>query len=268
LTDLDVCMHPGLKHERAIVKADNSALLILTRLLRKELRAYDDSVAAGVPAQRARVVVFFPDEDTARAAIEPLRDALWGDHWLCVLLPKTGVRPLTIMEQFKKNETSVMLATANSVRGLDFPALTHVYTMYLPVDDPREYVHLAGRVGRVGQQGTVAGDGGHVVSILSEEDAPKMDELARLLGFQFTDIEAPEENLPRTEDGSIDVDKMDVDKLRRYLEDAMTFSIPGVEAEINLTNRDAPIDDLIDDEDDDDEEEVDDDDHEDVEIKA
>jgi len=137
LKDLRVCLYPGLKHERAIAKED-TGLLVLTRLLRRELKKYEEAIESGKDVERPRVVVFFPDEVQARAAIEPLRDSLWGEHKLCVLLPKTGQRPLTIMDQFKRNETSVMLATPNSVRGLDFPALSHVYTLYLPMDDPRE----------------------------------------------------------------------------------------------------------------------------------
>ena len=205
LKDLDVCLNPGLIHQRFLV-GNETGLLALTRLLRKELEDYDTKATNGDDSP-PRVVVFFPDEVVAKKSIEPLRDALWGDHKLCVLLPKTGVNPLGIMEQFKNNETTVMLATPNSVRGLDFPAVTHVYTLYLPMDDPREYVHLAGRVGRVGQEGSVRGSGGRVVSILKEEDAGNMDTLARELGFTFTDIEVdPEMLIPRTEDGEIDLD--------------------------------------------------------------
>jgi len=229
LKDLNLCLYPGLKHERVVVQND-TGMLVLTRLLRAELQRYEKAVAksSGTAQQKAiqrpRVVVFFPDEPQARAAIEPLRDALWGEHKLCVLLPKTGVRPLDIMDQFKRNETSVMLATPNSVRGLDFPALSHVYTLYLPMDDPREYVHLAGRVGRVGQLGATLGDGGHVVSILKEEEANKMEVLAQTLGFKFTDLVLDKDiGIPRTDDGSIDTEKLDVERLRRYLEDTMTF---------------------------------------------
>jgi hypothetical protein len=84
-------------------------------------------------------------------------------------------------------------------------------------------VHLAGRVGRVGQLGSVLGDGGHVVSILREDDAGKMDELAATLGFEFVDIEATPDVIPRGEDGSLDVDNVDVEKMRRLLEDTMTL---------------------------------------------
>jgi len=126
-----------------------------------------------------------------------------------------------------------MLATPNSVRGLDFPALTHVYTLYLPMDDPREYVHLAGRVGRIGQMGSAKGDGGHVVSILKHDEAYKMNELASDLGFGFTDVPPGyynnynKDNLPRNDDGNVDYDAVtDNEQLRRYLED--TISLVGL----------------------------------------
>jgi superfamily II DNA/RNA helicase len=261
LQDLNVCLYPGLTHERVIVENGDSSLLILTRLIRKELQNYERTVSLEETdgddiVQRPRVVVFFPDEEQARAAISPLRDALWGDHKLCVLLPKTGVNPMTMMDQFKRNETSVMLATPNSVRGLDFPALTHCYTMYLPADDPREYLHLAGRVGRVGHRTR-----GRVISVLKSENAQQMDDLARCLNFTFTDVPAPtaESLLARTEDGSIDEAAIDFEKLRRSLEDTMSLvelvedpevdeaSIEGRLAEVSAIDDDA-------DEDDDDEE--------------
>lgn len=257
LKDLNICLYPGLIHERVVVPGD-SGLLVLTRLLRKELQEYDIAVVkdpSSVKAiQRPRVVVFFPDEEQARAAIEPLRDALWGDHLLCVLLPKTGFSPMTIMEQFKNNQTSVMLATPNSVRGLDFPALTHVYTLYLPMDDPREYLHLAGRVGRVGHRAK-----GHVVSVLKEADANKMDVLAGLLGFDVVDLEAPtaESLLTRNADGNIDENAIDYEKLRRSFEDTLSFVDLAEEPELpNQETLDARLlqfnDDAEDDDSDDD----------------
>lgn len=221
LKDLDVCLDPGLKHQRVVVGDDNG-LLTLARLLRKELQDFD----AKPDGERPRVVVFFPNEAVAKEAIVPLRDALWGEHRLCVLLPKTGVNPLQMMEQFKNNQTTVMLATPNSVRGLDFPEVTHVYTLYLPTEDPREYVHLAGRVGRVGQSGSVRGRGGRVISILKEEDARKMDVLADELGFEFTDVAPVEADIPLIQlddDGEADLENADVEKMRRYLEDTMSF---------------------------------------------
>ena len=230
LKDLNVCLDPGLRHYRVRV-GNETGMLTLTRMLRKELKDFERrqipmSGAQLMEPQRPRVVIFFPDEATAKAAISPLRDALWGEHKLCVLLPKTGVNPLQMMDQFKNNETTVMLATPNSVRGLDFPAVTHVYTLYLPMDDPREYVHLAGRVGRVGQMGSGRGGGGRVVSILKEGEAQNMDVLAKELGFEFTDLDSGFDSTvvaPISEDGEFDMEKTDLDEMRRYLEDTLTL---------------------------------------------
>jgi len=224
LQDLNVCLDPGLRHQRIRV-GNETGLLVLARVLRKELETYDLRRIENPNLQRPRVVVFFPNEIMAKKAIEPLRDALWGEHKLCVLLPKTGIQPLQMMEDFKKNATTVMLATPNSVRGLDFPAVSHVYTLYLPMDDPREYVHLAGRVGRVGQMGSVQGGGGQVISVLKDEDASKMDVLADELGFEFTDIivDQTEGLFARTEEGEVDMDSVDVEKMRRYLEDTISL---------------------------------------------
>ena len=137
LQDLGMCLDPGLRHER-VIAPDSSGLVCLARMLRKELRNYENDIELGknetIQMQRPKVVVFFPGEEEARSAIEPMRDAMWGEHKLCVLLPSSGVNPLTIMEQFKEGQTSVMLATPNSVRGLDFADLTHVYTLYLPLN--------------------------------------------------------------------------------------------------------------------------------------
>lgn len=215
LKDLDVCLYPGLKHERVVVGTDDSKLLALTKLLRKELSDYEDRAGGQSP----RVVVFFPEEEEAKAAIEPLRDSLWGKHLLCVLLPNTGIMPLSIMEQFRKNKTSVMLATANSVRGLDFPALTHVYTLYLPMDDPREYLHLAGRVGRVGHRAE-----GRVISVLNDDEANELEKLATTLGFEYSDVEVPAETMPSlTDEEILEGESFDVEKYRRKFEDTLTF---------------------------------------------
>jgi superfamily II DNA/RNA helicase len=243
LKDLGVCLDPGLRHER--VRAGNeTGLMVLARLLRKELKDFEERQRGEADVQRPRVVVFFPDEAMAKASIESVRDAMWGDHKVCVLLPKTGVKPLQMMEQFKNNETTVMLATPNSVRGLDFPSLTHVYTLYLPMDDPREYVHLAGRVGRVGQLGSVRGGGGRVVSILKEEEAGKMEQLAKELGFEFTDVElAPNMFFDRIKDGEVDFENADVEKMRRYLEDTMSLLKLAEDAKVDANARpvDSPI---------------------------
>lgn len=268
LKDLGLCLDPGLRHER-VIAPDNTELLCLARMLRKELTDFEianatltaeaenggggnsdddeendllrqlaklreetkdleeefdfSSVASSSPKgtpdkinslMRPKVVVFFSDEDEARDAILSLRDAMWGKHKLGVLLPNTGTAPLSIMESFKKGDISVLLATPNSIRGLDFPELTHVYTLFLPDNDPREYLHLAGRVGRIGQQGSVRGEGGRVTTILDQDEAPKFDQMATFLGFNYEDVAPIKAEIS---------EQSDVEDMRRYLEDTITL---------------------------------------------
>jgi superfamily II DNA/RNA helicase len=128
LSQLKLHLDPGLIHER-VVAPNHTRLLCLSRLLRKELQEYSRMANTTTTSNEAgmkkkisspRVVIFFPNEEEAKECMPKLRDAMWGDYKLCVLLPNTGVSPLTVMEDFKSNKTSVMLATANSIRGLDF----------------------------------------------------------------------------------------------------------------------------------------------------
>jgi superfamily II DNA/RNA helicase len=151
------------------------------------------------------------------------------------------------MESFKKGDISVLLATPNSIRGLDFPELTHVYTLFLPDNDPREYLHLAGRVGRIGQQGSVRGQGGKVTTILDPEEASKYDRMASFLGFDYVDV-APIK-------AEISVEQSDVEDMRRYLEDTITLLGTVDDKEVVEA-----VDDESDDDDDDDGEEFGDDD--------
>merc|ERR1712008_286101 len=91
-----------------------------------------------------------------------------------------------------------------------------------------------------GQTGSVRGTGGQVFSILKSEDANKMEALASDLGFEFTDVapidvEAPRFMTPPSDDdddeGDDDeeelLDPTDLNKMRRYLEDTVSFSLDG-----------------------------------------
>ena len=55
--------------------------------------------------------------------------------------------------QFRTGQIDIVVGTEETVRGLDFKDLDHVYLMEVPKNID-EYVHLAGRVGRQGRPGT------------------------------------------------------------------------------------------------------------------
>lgn len=221
LESLKLRLDSGLVH-RALRAPSDAAMLRLTRMLQAELRRHEETkdVVDAANYSRPRVMVFFPDEDTARRALGLLRDSLWGEHKVCALLPKTGEQPVTIMERFKYNETTVMLATPSSIRGLDFPAVTHVYTLFLPVD-LTEYLHLAGRVGRIGQVGSGQGNGGVVTSILEGDgEIERFDHLAKTLNFEYVQIDYDAEYAPKFFDDISDENLMEKkEDIRKYLED-------------------------------------------------
>lgn len=57
------------------------------------------------------------------------------------------------LEHFRTGKIDIVVGNEETVRGLDFKELDHVYLMEVP-KDLDEYLHLAGRVGRQGRPGT------------------------------------------------------------------------------------------------------------------
>lgn len=53
------------------------------------------------------------------------------------------------LHSFRDNKSSLLIATPQAARGLDLPAVSHVYNLG-PPEDPTEYLHRAGRAGRIG----------------------------------------------------------------------------------------------------------------------
>jgi hypothetical protein len=104
--------------------------------------------------------------------------------------------------------------------------------------------------------GSVRGGGGRVVSILSKEEAEKMQDMARELKFDFVDVEPLSDSFSRDTDGVFDVDKENVEELRQRLEDTLTLLNLAHDLNVDL---DKPENDNYDDGDD----EVDDDDDDD-----
>ena len=56
---------------------------------------------------------------------------------------------LQALHAFRDNKANFLLATPQAARGLDLPAVSHVYNLDLP-QDAVTYLHRAGRAGRIG----------------------------------------------------------------------------------------------------------------------
>jgi ATP-dependent RNA helicase DeaD len=57
-----------------------------------------------------------------------------------------------VLNRFRRNQSSVLVATDMAARGLDIDGISHVFNYDLP-EDPELYVHRVGRTGRAGKTG-------------------------------------------------------------------------------------------------------------------
>ena len=86
---------------------------------------------------------------------------------------------------FRANQTSVLVTTAAATRGLDFPHVTDVFNLGI-VGSAADYLHRAGRIGRIGQSGR-----GRVVSVLQPAEVTELLALGTQLAFTPREREPP-----------------------------------------------------------------------------
>jgi superfamily II DNA/RNA helicase len=94
------------------------------------------------------------------------------------------------LDQFRKGEIPLLVASDVAARGLDIPTTSHVFNFDVPhhADD---YVHRIGRTGRAGRAGTA-------ISIVTPLDQKSMVAIEKLIG----------QTIPRIE-GSVEVQPVD-----------------------------------------------------------
>jgi superfamily II DNA/RNA helicase len=87
------------------------------------------------------------------------------------------------LDQFRKGEIPLLVASDVAARGLDIPAVSHVFNFDVPhhADD---YVHRIGRTGRAGRAGTA-------ISIVTSLDHKSVAAIEKLIG----------QSIPRAEGG-------------------------------------------------------------------
>src|SRR5258706_8099505 len=88
------------------------------------------------------------------------------------------------LDQFRKGEIPLLVASDVAARGLDIPAVSHVFNFDVPhhADD---YVHRIGRTGRAGRAGTA-------ISIVTPLDQKSIVAIEKLIG----------QTIPHTEGGA------------------------------------------------------------------
>src|SRR6266849_3571614 len=78
------------------------------------------------------------------------------------------------LEQFRKNEVTLLVASDVAARGLDIPDVSHVFNFDVP-HHPDDYVHRIGRTGRAGRSGTA-------VTIAAPNDQKAVVAIEKLIG--------------------------------------------------------------------------------------
>jgi len=82
-----------------------------------------------------------------------------------------------VLNRFRRNQITVLVATDVAARGLDIDDISHVFNYDLP-EDPELYVHRVGRTGRIGKTGIA-------ISLLT---AKEQWHLHRIEGFSKQEI--------------------------------------------------------------------------------
>jgi superfamily II DNA/RNA helicase len=88
---------------------------------------------------------------------------------------------MAALEQFRKGESPLLVASDVAARGLDIPEVSHVYNFDVPhhADD---YVHRVGRTGRAGRSGTA-------ISIVAPMDHKSLTAIEKLIGQSIPKLE-------------------------------------------------------------------------------
>ncbi|MDA9421252.1 MULTISPECIES: DEAD/DEAH box helicase [Bradyrhizobium] len=102
---------------------------------------------------------------------------------------------MAALDQFRKGELPLLVASDVAARGLDIPEVSHVFNFDVPhhADD---YVHRIGRTGRAGRTGTA-------ISIVTPLDQKSMAAIEKLIGQSIPraegDYEVPAESSEASE---------------------------------------------------------------------
>src|SRR5207302_7217984 len=78
------------------------------------------------------------------------------------------------LEQFRRGEVKLLVASDVAARGLDIPAVSHIFNFDVP-HHPDDYVHRIGRTGRAGRSGTA-------ITIVAPADTRSVAAIEKLIG--------------------------------------------------------------------------------------
>ncbi len=88
------------------------------------------------------------------------------------------------LEQFRKGEVTLLVASDVAARGLDISDVSHIYNFDVPFH-PDDYVHRIGRTGRAGRSGTA------ITLVAGSHDVKAVAAIEKLIGRTIPYMEQP-----------------------------------------------------------------------------
>jgi superfamily II DNA/RNA helicase len=88
---------------------------------------------------------------------------------------------MATLDDFKNNRIALLVASDVAARGLDIPAVSHVFNFDVPTHS-EDYVHRIGRTGRAGRSGTA-------ITISTPADRKYVAQIEKLTGQTITPME-------------------------------------------------------------------------------
>ncbi|WP_068083195.1 DEAD/DEAH box helicase [Polycladidibacter stylochi] len=117
---------------------------------------------------------------------------------------------MTMLDNFKKGNISILIASDVAARGLDIPSVSHVFNYDLPTN-PEDYVHRIGRTGRAGRDGTaisiVTGDDEKLLKAIEETIQATIDWDGEPIDFAAAQEEKKQRRKSRTRTNRSSTDK-------------------------------------------------------------
>jgi superfamily II DNA/RNA helicase len=87
------------------------------------------------------------------------------------------------LDSFRQGTTKFLVASDVAARGLDIPAVSHIFNYDVP-HHAEDYVHRIGRTGRAGLEGTA-------ITLVMPEDTKSLDAIEKLIGQSIAWTGAP-----------------------------------------------------------------------------
>lgn len=212
---LDMGFLPDLKRIMKFLPEDRQTLLFSAtfspEIKKLSLQFLNNPESVEVSRNKTAELVrqtFYKVPKTAKADV--IRDLIVDNQWnqtliftrtkygadkLCKQLLRDGFKAKAIhgdksqnhrstaLEEFKKGELPILVATDVAARGLDIEKLPQVVNYELP-EQAEDYVHRIGRVGRAGLEG-------EAYSLVSSEELPRFKAIEKFLKTSLRATEFP-----------------------------------------------------------------------------